>query len=315
MADHSVNLAPRAKVSAAMTARLIDGKAIATELQETLRQRIAERCRKGHRSPGLAVVLVGEDPASKIYVRNKRKACDDVGIMSRNYDLPTTTKENQVLDLITQLNADPNIDGILVQLPLPGHINEIAVIERIDPVKDVDGFHPYTVGRLCQRIPVLRPATPFGVMTLLRRIGVTVQGQHAVVVGASNHVGRPLALELLLAGATTTVCHRFTRDLDRHVSEADILAVAVGKPGLIPGAWIKQGAVVLDIGISRLPNGKLAGDVVFDEARERASWITPVPGGVGPMTIAMLLENTLTAAMSGTALLQAKELVPTGQSY
>jgi len=315
MADGSVNLAPRAKVSAAMTARLIDGKAIATELQNTLRQRIAERCRKGHRPPGLAVVLIGEDPASKIYVRNKRKACDDVGINSRNYDLPTATTEIQVLELISELNADPDIDGILVQLPLPEHINEIAVIERIDPVKDVDGFHPYTVGRLCQRIPVLRPATPYGVMTLLRRIGVSVQSQHAVVVGASNHVGRPLALEFLLAGATTTVCHRFTRGLDRHVSEADILAVAVGKPGLIPGAWIKQGAVVLDIGISRLPNGKLAGDVAFDDARERASWITPVPGGVGPMTIAMLLENTLTAATSGTALLQAKELVPTGHLY
>jgi methylenetetrahydrofolate dehydrogenase (NADP+)/methenyltetrahydrofolate cyclohydrolase len=315
MLNDSVNLAPRAKVSAAMTARLIDGKAIATELQDTLRQRIAKRCQEGHRPPGLAVVLVGEDPASKIYVRNKRRACEDVGIISRNYDLPAATGESQLLTLIDQLNADPNIDGILVQLPLPKHINEIAVIERIDPVKDVDGFHPYTVGRLCQRIPVLRPATPYGVMTLLRRIGVAVQGQHAVVVGASNHVGRPLALELLLAGATTTVCHRFTRDLARHVAAADILAVAVGKPGLVPGAWIKQGAVVLDIGISRLPSGKLAGDVAFDEARERASWITPVPGGVGPMTIAMLLENTLTAATSGTALLQAKELVPTGQDY
>jgi methylenetetrahydrofolate dehydrogenase (NADP+)/methenyltetrahydrofolate cyclohydrolase len=309
--EDSVNLAPRAKVSAAMTARLIDGKAIATEMQNALRQRIADRRQKGHRPPGLAVVLVGDDPASRIYVRNKRKACNDVGIMSRDYDLPVATDESHLLALIDQLNADPDIDGVLVQLPLPAHISEIAVIERIAPVKDVDGFHPYTVGRLCQRIPVLRPATPYGVMTLLRHIGVPVQGQHAVVVGASNHVGRPLALELLLAGATITVCHRFTRDLAHHVAEADILAVAVGKAGLIPGAWIKPGAVVLDIGISRLPSGKLAGDVAFDDARKRAGWITPVPGGVGPMTIAMLLENTLTAAISGTALLQARELSPT----
>ncbi|MDP2322967.1 MAG: bifunctional methylenetetrahydrofolate dehydrogenase/methenyltetrahydrofolate cyclohydrolase FolD, partial [Gammaproteobacteria bacterium] len=275
------------------------------------RQRIADRCRQGRRPPGLAVVLVGDDPASSIYVRNKRNACNEVGIMSRDYDLPATTSENDLLVLIDRLNADSDIDGILVQLPMPRHISEIAVIERIAPVKDVDGFHPYTVGRLCQRIPVLRPATPYGVMTLLRHIEVPVKGQHAVVVGASNHVGRPLALELLLAGATITVCHRFTRDLAHHVAEADILAVAVGKAGLIPGAWIKPGAVVLDIGISRLPNGKLAGDVVFDDALKRAGWITPVPGGVGPMTIAMLLENTLTAAISGPDLLQARELTPT----
>lgn len=294
-----------------MTARLIDGKAIASEVRSVLRQRIADRLRAGHRPPGLAVILVGEDPASRIYVRNKRAACNEVGIMSRDYDLPAATGERGILALIEQLNADPDIDGILVQLPLPPHISEIAVIECIDPIKDVDGFHPYTVGRLCQRIPVLRPATPYGVMTLLRHIGVPVKGQHAVVVGASNHVGRPLALELLLAGTTITVCHRFTRNLEHHVAQADILAVAVGKAGLIPGAWIKPGAVVLDIGISRLANGKLAGDVVFDEARQRAGWITPVPGGVGPMTIAMLLENTLTAAISGPALLQARELSPT----
>jgi methylenetetrahydrofolate dehydrogenase (NADP+)/methenyltetrahydrofolate cyclohydrolase len=291
-----------------MTARLIDGKSIASELRSALRQRIADRQRAGHRPPGLAVILVGEDPASKIYVRNKRMACNEVGIMSRDYDLPVTTGEAGILALIDQLNADPEIDGILVQLPLPPHVSEIAVIERIDPIKDVDGFHPYTVGRLSQRIPVLRPATPYGVMTLLRHIGVPVKGEHAVIVGASNHVGRPLALELLLAGATITVCHRFTKDLKRHIGEADILAVAVGKAGLIPGNWIKPGAVVLDIGISRLADGKLAGDVVFEEARQRAGWITPVPGGVGPMTIAMLLENTLTAAISGPALLQARQL-------
>ncbi len=307
----SVNLGRRDKVAAAMTARLIDGKAIASERRSALRQRIADRARGGFRSPGLAVVLVGEDPASRIYVRNKRNACNEVGIMSRDYDLPVATGEDEILDLIDQLNADPEIDGILVQLPLPPHISEVAVIERIAPLKDVDGFHPYTLGRLCQRIPVLRPATPYGVMTLLSHIKVPVKGQHAVVIGASNHVGRPLALELLLAGATTTVCHRFTRDLRHHVAEADILAVAVGRPEIVPGDWIKPGAVVLDIGISRLPNGKLAGDVGFEAALKRASWITPVPGGVGPMTIAMLLENTFTAAISGTALLEARELTPT----
>lgn len=294
-----------------MTARLIDGKAIASERRSALRERISRRLKEGLRPPGLAVILVGDDPASGIYVRNKRNACNEVGIMSRDYDLPLSTTEGEILALIGQLNADAEIDGILVQLPLPAHVSEVAVIEGIEPIKDVDGFHPYTIGRLSQRIPVLRPATPYGVMTLLRHIGVPVKGQHAVVVGASNHVGRPLALELLLAGATTTVCHRFTRDLAHHVGQADILAVAVGKANLIPGTWIKPGAVVLDIGISRLANGKLAGDVVFEEARHRAGWITPVPGGVGPMTIAMLLENTLTAAISGPALLQARELSPT----
>ena len=291
-----------------MSARLIDGKAIASQLRGSLRQRIADREKAGYRPPGLAVVLVGDDPASRIYVRNKRTACNEVGIHSRDYDLPATTTEAEILDLIDRLNVDPEIDGILVQLPLPPHVSEIDVIERIDPVKDVDGFHPYTVGRLSQRIPVLRPATPYGVMMLLRQIGVPVKGQHAVVVGASNHVGRPLAMELLLAGATTTVCHRFTKDLRRHVADADILAVAVGKAGLVPGDWVKPGAVVLDIGITRLADGRLAGDVDFAGASKRAAWITPVPGGVGPMTIAMLLENTLTAAISGPALLQAREL-------
>ncbi len=296
-----------------MPARLIDGKAIAQDVRSLLRERIASRRRAGHRAPGLAVVLVGEDPPSRIYVRNKRRACTEVGINARDYDLPAETQEADLLALIDQLNADPEIDGILVQLPLPPHISEIAVIERIAPVKDVDGFHPYTVGRLTQRIPVLRPATPYGVMMLLQHIGVPVKGQHAVIVGASNHVGRPLALELLLAGATITVCHRFTRDMERHVSAAEILAVAVGKPGLIPGSWVRPGAVVLDIGINRLPDGRLAGDVDFAGASQRAAWITPVPGGVGPMTIAMLLENTLTAAVSGTGLLQAREPLPAAQ--
>lgn len=285
-----------------MTARLIDGRAIASELRTGLRAQIATRRAAGHRAPGLAVILVGSDPASKIYVRNKRTACEEVGIVSRDYDLPATTSEAELLALIGELNVDPQIDGILVQFPLPGHINEPAVIERISPLKDVDGFHPYTVGRLVQRIPMLRPCTPFGVMTLLGRIGVDPKGLHAVVVGASNHVGRPLALELLLAGATTTVAHRFTRDLRGCVTSADILAVAVGKPRLIPGDWIRPGAVVLDIGITRLPDGRLAGDVDFEGARQRAAWITPVPGGVGPMTVATLLQNTLQAAIAGASL-------------
>jgi methylenetetrahydrofolate dehydrogenase (NADP+)/methenyltetrahydrofolate cyclohydrolase len=293
-----------------MTARLIDGKAIALGLRTQLRTRIGERLAEGHRPPGLAVILVGEDPASQIYVRNKRTACAEVGVISHNHDLPASTGQDELLALIDRLNLDADIDGILVQLPLPLHIDETAVIERINPVKDVDGFHPYTLGRLCQRMPVLRPATPYGVMTLLRHIGVPVRGQHAVIVGASNHVGRPLALELLLAGATTTVCHRFTRDLAGHVAQADILAVAVGKPGLVRGDWIKPGAVVLDIGITRLPDGKLSGDVEFAAASQRAGWITPVPGGVGPMTIAMLLENTLTAAVSGMSLLTPREIPP-----
>jgi methylenetetrahydrofolate dehydrogenase (NADP+) / methenyltetrahydrofolate cyclohydrolase len=281
-----------------MPARLIDGKSIARKLREDLKTRIADRLGRGLRAPGLAVVLVGEDPASRIYVRNKRSACAEVGILSRDYDLPAATQEAPLLALIDELNSDSRIDGILVQLPLPPHISEVAVIEKITPVKDVDGFHPYTVGRLSQRIPVLRPATPYGVMTLLRQIGVDPKGKHAVVVGASNHVGRPLAMELLLAGATTTICHRFTGNLRHHVEQAEILAVAVGKPGLIPGEWIRPGAVVLDIGMNRLPDGRLVGDVEHDGASQRASWITPVPGGVGPMTVAMLLENTFIAATS-----------------
>jgi methylenetetrahydrofolate dehydrogenase (NADP+)/methenyltetrahydrofolate cyclohydrolase len=296
-----------------MTAKLIDGKGIAADIRAEIREQIQARRAAGHRAPGLAVILVGQDPASQIYVRNKRLACEEAGIVSRSHDLPAGTPESELLALIDALNADPDIDGILVQLPLPAHISETAVIERILPVKDVDGFHPYTVGRLSQRIPVLRPCTPYGVMTLLERIGVDAKGQHAVVVGASNHVGRPLALELLLAGATTTVCHRFTKDLRHHVGEAEILAVAVGKPNLVPGDWVRPGAVVIDIGINRLASGKLAGDVEFAAARARAAWITPVPGGVGPMTVAMLLQNTLMAAVSGERLLEARP--PTDRNY
>jgi len=296
-----------------MTAQLIDGKKIAGEIRREIRQKIDARTEQGFASPGLAVILIGSDPASQIYVRNKRRGCEEAGIESRDYDLPPETPEADVLGLIDQLNDDPAIHGILVQLPLPDHINEMAIIERIHPIKDVDGFHPYTVGRLAQRIPVLRPCTPFGIMTLLDRIGVDPKGQHAVVVGASNHVGRPLALELLLAGATTTVCHRFTRDLRANVARADILAVAVGKAEQVPGDWVKPGATVFDIGITRLDDGRLCGDIGFEAARERAAWITPVPGGVGPMTVAMLLNNTLTAAISGEALLEARP--PTDKNY
>lgn len=295
-----------------MSARLIDGKAIARELRGRLKTEIERRTASGLRPPGLAVILVGADPASTVYVRNKRTASLEVGILCRNHDLPPTTTQDELLALIDELNADPAIDGILVQLPLPRHIDELAVIERIHPVKDVDGFHPYTVGRLSQRIPVLRPATPYGVMTLLREIGVPVKGRDAVVVGASNHVGRPLALELLLAGATVTICHRFTADLEAHVRRAEILAVAVGRPGLVPGAWVRPGSTVIDIGITRLDDGRLCGDVEFEAARERAAWITPVPGGVGPMTVAMLLQNVLTAAASGEALLEPRVHEPAG---
>ncbi len=282
-----------------MTARLIDGRAISQEIRAEVRDRIEARRAAGHRAPGLAVILVGSDPASRIYVRNKRTACEEVGIASRDYDLPADTSEAELLALIARLNDDPDIDGILVQFPLPAHINEPAVIEHINPVKDVDGFHPYTVGRLAQRIPMLRPCTPFGVMTLLRRIGVDPKGQHAVVVGASNHVGRPLALEFLLAGATTTVAHRFTRDLAACVASADILAVAVGKPRLIKADMVKPGAAVIDIGINAetLADGttRIVGDVDTDSVKEVASWITPVPGGVGPVTVAILLRNTMVA--------------------
>lgn len=296
-----------------MSAQIIDGKAIAREIRLEIRERIDARSATGLPPPGLAVILVGNDPASQIYVRNKRLACEEAGIVSRDYDLPADTPETQIIELIDDLNDDPAIHGILVQFPLPRAINEIAIIERIAPYKDVDGFHPYTVGRLAQRIPGLRPCTPFGVMTMLDRIGVDPKGQHAVIVGASNHVGRPLALEFLLAGTTISVCHRFTRDLQAHVERADILAVAVGKAELIPGEWVKPGATVIDIGITRLANGKLCGDIGFAAAAKRAAWITPVPGGVGPMTIAMLLTNTLAAAIEGPALMAAR--IPTDKNY
>lgn len=278
-----------------MAARLIDGKSIAASLRSELRARVEQRLSEGRRAPGLAVVIVGDDPASHIYVRNKRKACSDVGIASFSYDLPSTTTQRELLSLIDTLNAREDVDGILVQLPLPPHINSEAVIERIDPNKDVDGFHPYNIGRLALRTPLLRSCTPRGVMRLLESTGVDLRGKDAVVVGASNHVGRPMTLELLLAGSTVATCHRFTKDLASYVRNADVLVVAVGKPALIKGQWIKSGAIVIDVGIKR-ENGKLLGDVEFESAQERAAWITPVPGGVGPMTVATLLENTLVAA-------------------
>jgi methylenetetrahydrofolate dehydrogenase (NADP+)/methenyltetrahydrofolate cyclohydrolase len=279
-----------------MNARILDGKRIAQEVLERIAKRVSERKAQGFDEPGLAVVLVGNDAASSVYVRNKRKACHQVGFRSFDYDLPSTTTQAQLFALIDRLNADPAVHGILVQSPLPDHIDEDALVDRIDPNKDVDGFQAVNVGRLALRRFGLRPCTPKGVMTLLGHTDRPVRGQHAVVVGVSNHVGRPLVLELLIAGCTTTCCHRFTRDLETYVRQADILVVAVGKPGLVKGEWIKPGAVVVDVGINRLEDGRLVGDVDFDIASQRASWITPVPGGVGPMTVATLMENTLEAA-------------------
>lgn len=281
-----------------MSARIIDGKRIAKELLDRIGRRVAERKAQGLPEPGLAVVLVGDDPASAVYVRNKRAACKQVGFRSFGYDLPASTTQEELFALIDQLNADPAVHGILVQSPLPEHIDEDALVDRIDPAKDVDGFQAINIGRLVLRRFGLRPCTPRGVMTLLGHTDRPVRGQHAVVVGVSNHVGRPLLLELLIAGCTTTACHKFTHDLESHVRQADIVIVAAGKPGLVKGEWIKPGAVVIDVGINRLEDGRLVGDVEFGPAAERASWITPVPGGVGPMTVATLLENTLEAAES-----------------
>lgn len=281
-----------------MTAKRIEGKAIAAELKQKIKAATQMRLATGKRCPGLAVVLLGDDGASKIYVGNKIRSCEEVGFKSEAYNLPIDTSESALLALIDKLNQNDEIDGILVQLPLPAQIDTDKVIERIAPHKDVDGFHPYNIGRLVQRNPQLRPCTPKGVITMLQQSGLSLKGLEAVVVGASNIVGRPMALELLLAGCTTTVCHRMTKDLQSHVQRAELLVVAVGKVGFIPGDWIKQGAIVVDVGINRLENGKLAGDVEFEAASERAAWITPVPGGVGPMTVATLLENTLFAAES-----------------
>ncbi len=284
-----------------MSARILDGKGIADTLLDELAARVEARIASGKARPGLAVVLVGEDPASAVYVRNKRKACKKVGIKAYDYDLPADTSDEKIAQLIDQLNADPKIHGILLQLPLPGNRDGSELIHRIDPRKDVDGFHPENVGHLVLRQFGLRPCTPRGITTLLAFTDKPVRGATATIVGVSNHVGRPMALELLIAGCTTISCHKFTpKDvLEAQVRQADILVVAVGKPGLIPGEWVKPGAVVIDVGINRMDDGRLVGDVGFEAAFERASWITPVPGGVGPMTVATLMQNTLEAAESG----------------
>lgn len=274
-----------------MSAQIIDGQKISRSLRDALKKRIQE----SQIRPGLAVILVGEDPASSIYVRNKQIACQDVGIKSTLIKLNDTISQTELIDEIEQLNQDENVDGILVQLPLPAHINVDDILEKINPYKDVDGFHPYNLGRLTQRRPLLRPCTPYGIIKMLESINFNFHGVDATVVGASNIVGRPTALELLLAGATVTITHRFTQNLKAHVERADCLVVGVGQPGLIPGEWIKPGATVIDVGINRLESGEIVGDVDFESARERAAWITPVPGGVGPMTITSLLENTVTA--------------------
>jgi methylenetetrahydrofolate dehydrogenase (NADP+) / methenyltetrahydrofolate cyclohydrolase len=278
-----------------MTANIIDGKAIAAQLRQQLAQQVTQRVTQGLRPPGLAVILVGQNPASQVYVRNKRAACAEVGIVSKAFDLPAETTEVELLNVLDQLNADPTIDGILVQLPLPAHIDSQQVLERIVPDKDVDGFHPYNVGRLVLRMPQLRSCTPKGVMTLLARTDITLEGLDAIVIGQSNIVGRPMLLELLAARCTVTICHSRTKNLAAKVRQADLVVAAVGVPEMIKGDWIQPGAVVIDVGMNRLDNGKLVGDVEFDTAKLNASWITPVPGGVGPMTVASLLENTVQA--------------------
>lgn len=284
-----------------MSAQVISGSAVAKQIKQKIAEQISLYVTQGRRAPGLAVILVGNDPASQVYVGSKRKSCEEIGIFSKSYDLPENTTEQELLALIATLNADETIDGILVQLPLPAHIDSTKVIEAIVPHKDVDGFHPYNVGRLCQRIPTLRSCTPYGVMKLLETLNIDLHGKHAVIVGASNIVGRPMAMELLLAGCTVTVTHRFTQDLAKHIQQADILVVAVGKPEFIAGEWIKEGAIVIDVGINRGVDGKLKGDVQYDSASQRAAFITPVPGGVGPMTVAMLMHNTLQAYEQHTA--------------
>jgi methylenetetrahydrofolate dehydrogenase (NADP+)/methenyltetrahydrofolate cyclohydrolase len=278
-----------------MTAQIIDGKAIAENLLNSIKSRIDARTTAGKRAPCLAVILVGSDPASAIYVRNKRIACEKVGIRSIVHDVPASTSEADLFAMIDSINNDPSIDGVLVQSPLPHHINEDKLIERISIDKDVDGFHPYNIGRLAVRQPTLRSCTPFGVIKLLQAANIDLMGLDATIVGVSNHVGRPMALELLLAGCTITSCHRHTKDLASKVKNADLIVAAAGKPGLIQGDWIKAGAIVVDIGINRLADGSICGDVDFKAAKERAGYITPVPGGVGPMTVATLMENTLLA--------------------
>ena len=278
-----------------MTAQIIDGKAIAENLLNDIKVKIDARIAAGKRAPCLAVVLVGADPASAIYVGRKRKACEKIGIRSISHELPASTSEADLLALVDSLNNDGTVDGILVQSPLPPQIDEERLIERISVDKDVDGFHPFNIGRLAIRQPTLRSCTPFGVIKMLQAANIDLIGLDATIVGVSNHVGRPMALELLLAGCTITSCHRHTKDLEGKVKQADLVVVAAGKAGLVPGSWIKPGAIVVDIGINRLADGTICGDVDFNAAKARASYITPVPGGVGPMTVSTLMENTLLA--------------------
>ncbi|WP_094092277.1 bifunctional methylenetetrahydrofolate dehydrogenase/methenyltetrahydrofolate cyclohydrolase FolD [Legionella clemsonensis] len=279
-----------------MTATLLDGNLVSSKLKQEIKLAVAEMISQGKPVPGLAVILVGNDPASHIYVNNKRKACSEVGFKSYAFDLPAATTEEELISLIEQLNNSPEIDGILVQLPLPETIDPNKITEYISPQKDIDGFHPYNMGRLTLRNPLLRPCTPYGIINLLDYYHIPLEGKHTVVIGASNIVGRPMAMEFLLAAATVTVCHRFTENLENYVQMADILVVATGIRDVIDVSWLNPTQVVVDVGIHRLPNGKLRGDVDFESAKSRVGWITPVPGGVGPMTIAVLLQNTLFAA-------------------
>ena len=278
------------------TAKILDGNEVSGAIIARVREAIEAHVEAGGRRPGLAVVLVGNDPASSIYVRAKRRDCERAGIMARDFDLEASTSQQDLLDLIGRLNNDPEVDGILVQLPLPPHIEEAAITNSIHSDKDVDGFHAFNVGKLALRQPGLRPCTPRGVMALLHYYGIANRSMHAVVVGASNIVGRPMALELLLTGSTVTVSHRFTRNLEDHVRSAELLISAIGKPGIIDSEWIPRGAIVIDVGINRLPDGRLVGDIDFPSAAQRAGWISPVPGGVGPMTRATLMLNTAEAA-------------------
>ena len=283
-------------------AQLLDGSACAEKIKQDLKLKVETLKNKIGRLPGLAVILLGKDVASTIYVNHKRRSCEQVGIQSFNYDLPTNTTQDELFNLIEKLNNDEAVDGILIQLPLPVHIDANQVLERINPNKDVDGFHPYNLGRLAQRRPNLHSCTPFGIMKLLEFSNVDVRGLHAIVVGASNIVGRPMALEFLLAGATVTICHRFTHDLEKHVRAAEVLVVAVGIRDIVKPDWIKEGAIVIDVGMHRDQDGKLCGDLDFDTVKQKASFITPVPGGVGPMTVASLLLNTVQAYESNQAL-------------
>ncbi len=279
-----------------MTASLIDGKIVAGEIKSNIKQVIAERTLRGHRPPGLAVILLGDNPAASIYVHNKRKVCNEIGLKSYAYDLPTSTSEKELLTLIDTLNEHAEIDGILVQLPLPSHINTTTIIEHINPHKDVDGFHPYNFGRLAQGNPLLRPCTPYGVIQLLQHYQLSLRGKEAVVVGSSNIVGRPMAMELLIAKATVTICHSATQQLEHHIKNAELVVVATGSYNVVKPDWLHANQIIIDVGMHRRPDGTVHGDIDFNEAKKRVQWITPVPGGVGPMTICTLMQNTLLAA-------------------